>query len=143
MIVTFFGHRDAPQSIQNPLKETVRKLIETENADLFYIGNQGSFDYMVRSVLRELKQEYPHISYYVVLAYRPEHAKASFEDYSDTILPEPVALSMPRFAILKRNDWMLAKSDTVVSYVTCSFGGAAKMKQKAIQKGKHVIEISE
>ena len=38
---------------------------------------------------------------------------------------------------------MLTKSDTVVTYVTCSFGGAAKMKQKAIQKGKRIIEIRE
>ena len=64
---TFFGHRDCPETIKPKLRSTIIDLIENHNVDMFYVGNQGQFDAMVRSALKKLKQEYPHIDYAVVL----------------------------------------------------------------------------
>ena len=47
-VCTFFGHRDTPKKIEPILKSTLIDLIENKKVDLFYIGNQGNFDYMVR-----------------------------------------------------------------------------------------------
>ena len=66
---TFFGHRDCPETIKPKLREALVGLITNHGVDMFYVGNQGHFDYYVRCVLRDLKQEYPHIQYAVVLAY--------------------------------------------------------------------------
>ena len=68
---TFFGHRDCPETIKPYLREVLIDLITNNGVNTFYVGNQGRFDGIVRSVLRELEQEYPEIHYAVVLAYLP------------------------------------------------------------------------
>lgn len=56
---TFFGHRDCPETIKPRLREVLTDLITINGVDTFYVGNQGRFDGIVRSVLRELEQAYP------------------------------------------------------------------------------------
>ena len=68
---TFFGHRECPDSIKAQLRAALIDLVTNHDADMFYVGNQGQFDAIVRSVLREMKKEYPQINYTVVLAYMP------------------------------------------------------------------------
>ena len=139
---TFFGHRDCPESIKARLREALVDLITNQNVDLFYVGHQGQFDAIVRSTLRELRQEYPQIDYAVVLAYMPGK-KTEYEDYSDTMLPEGIESVHPHYAISWRNNWMLKRSDYVITYITHSWGGAAEYVSKARKQGKHIISVSE
>lgn len=115
-------------------------LITNQGVDTFYVGNQGRFDVTVRSVLRELEQEYPQIHYAVVLAYMPGK-KNEYDDFSDTMLPEGIETVHPRYAIEWRNRWMLQRSDFVVIYITHPWGGAAKFAEKAKREGKTVINL--
>ncbi|MBE6007751.1 MAG: hypothetical protein E7235_00970 [Lachnospiraceae bacterium] len=141
---TFFGHRDCPSSIKPKLREVIIDLIENQDVDMFYVGHQGNFDAIVRSVLKELVLIYTHIDYAVVLARMPVK-KEEFDthNYSDTILPEGIENVHPRFAISWRNRWMIAQSDYVVTYVTHSWGGASQFAEIATQKNYHVININE
>lgn len=66
---TFFGHKDTPQQANPILRATLIVLIENKNVNMFYVGNNGNFDNMVRSNLKSLKLDYPDINYAVVLAY--------------------------------------------------------------------------
>lgn len=70
-VCTIFGHRDCPASVRAKLRAVVAELIEGRGVDRFYMGRQGAFDAMARSVLRELAEIYPHISYAVVLERLP------------------------------------------------------------------------
>ena len=110
------------------------------NVDMFYVGNQGRFDEIVRGVLRELKKEYPQINYAVVLAYMPGK-QAEYDDYLDTMLPEGIESVHPRYAISWRNNWMLRQSDYVVTYITHSYGGAYQYARKAHAQNKQVINL--
>ncbi|MBE6573404.1 MAG: hypothetical protein E7652_03320 [Ruminococcaceae bacterium] len=65
MTCTFFGHRDANESIAPLLKKEIIKLIEYNGVTTFYIGNHGRFDTMAESILHKLKVIYPHITYYI------------------------------------------------------------------------------
>lgn len=138
-VCTFFGHRDCPETIKPYLREVLVDLILNKSVDTFYVGNQGRFDGIVRSVLRELTQTYPEIRYAVVLAYVPGK-KRDYDD-SDTILPEGIEAVHPRFAIDWRNNWMLKRADFVVTCITYTWGGAAKYAEKAKRAGKKVIHI--
>ncbi len=89
----------------------------------------------------ELKREYPNIERTLVLAYMPRERILGAPE-GETLFPEAVATAPPRFAICKRNDWMLKGCDTVITYVTHSHGGAARFKEKAEKLGKRVIELS-
>lgn len=141
MVCTFFGHAHAPSCIENELHKVLLDCIVNKKADAFYVGNQGAFDAMVRKQLQELQKEY-NIRYSVVLAYRPVRTN-EYEDYTDTIFPEELAFVHPRYAIAKRNEWMLKRSDCVITYVTATIGGAAKYKALAEKKKKVVINLAE
>lgn len=139
MICTFFGHRDAPPEIKPLLREVLLDLIERQGVKQFYVGNQGNFDAMAVRLLKEFEKLYS-ITYDVVLAYLPKKTDPFFEAYY-TILPEGIETVPPRFAIEYRNKWMIEHSDIVVTYVTHSFGGAAKFKELAKKKSKKIIEL--
>ena len=139
MTVTFFGHKDTPKNIEPTLRTTLVDLIENHGATEFYVGNNGSFDTMVRRQLEALSQTYP-ITYSVILAYLPGK-KNEYDDYTNTILPEGIETVHKRFAISYRNKWMVEQSDVVVTYVTHSFGGAAQFKELAERLDKTVFEL--
>lgn len=140
---TFFGHHDCPSSIKPKLREVLIDLIENQSVYMFYVGNKGVFDRLVRSVLRELVQEYPQINYSVVLERMPGKQNADYpEDFSDTMLPEGIEEVPPRFAIVWRNKWMLRQSDHVVTYITHSWGGAAQFAETAERQKKNVINLA-
>ena len=54
--VTFFGHKDTPKEIEPTLRSTLMDLIENKNVNVFYVGNNGNFDTMVRRQLENLSQ---------------------------------------------------------------------------------------
>ena len=68
---TFFGHRDCPETIKPKIRTAVIDLIENHGVTMFYVGNQGNFDRLVRSVLKEVTTAYPGVGYAVILAYMP------------------------------------------------------------------------
>lgn len=139
MVCTFFGHRDTPQEALQLLEEVITKLIENDDVNTFYVGNNGLYDKYVLSVLRKLKNKYPHITYNIVLAYMPDNN--TLYEFNETIYPEEIATVPKRFAIDKRNDWMIKQSDYVVTYIRYTFGGAYKFSEKAKRKNKIVINI--
>lgn len=140
---TFFGHRDCPAAVKPRLRAAVVELMERYGVDRFYVGRQGAFDAMVCSVLRELAEAYPHISYAVVLERLPEgRRELDAPNFSDAIFPPGLETVPPRFAISKRNEWMLRQADYVVAYITHSWGGAAKYVEEAARLGKVVVNLA-
>jgi len=139
----FFGHKDADSSISPRLREAITKLMLEQGVTDFLVGNNGKFDYIVYKTLKDIKQEYPDITYSVVLAYLPGE-KTEYENYyaeEETLLPDGIEVGPARFAIDRRNKWMIEQADYVITYVTHSWGGAAKFKELAEKKGKTVINI--
>ena len=142
MVCTFFGHRNTSDEIAPQVKAQIIRLIEKENVDRFLVGNNGSFDRIVREILKEIKSLYPHVSFFIVLAYLPtEKDPLSTLDYENTIYADIPAGTPRRFAINARNLFMIKKADFVITHVTRSFGGAAKHKEIAEKHKKIVINI--
>ena len=138
---TFFGHRDSPKELKPILRMIITELIEYEGIKTFYVGNQGSFDFMAHDVLRELKLCYPEINFYIVMAYPPKQSTALSLKY-EIIVPEGIESVPKRYAILHRNKWMVENSGYVVTYVNRNSGGAAKFRDLAIKKNKKVIDLA-
>ncbi len=95
---------------------------------------------MVQGVLYELKTDYPQIRYYIVLAYLPG-AMTDGPDLSPTLYPDGLETTPRKFAISKRNRWMVERADAVVTYVYRPYGGAAQFKALAEKKKKQIIEL--
>ena len=135
-----FGHREVMHNIRPRLTAIIEKLITEEGVTEFYVGNQGQFDSTVYSVLKELKANYPHIRYTVVLAYIPdEYIKEVYGE--DTLFPDGLESVPKKYAISKRNVWMIHQSGFVVCYVYKITGGAAKFREKAKKRKLRIIDV--
>lgn len=140
MICSFFGHTDAPENIKNALKNHIVQMIE-KNIFSFYTGNNGKFDFMVQSVLEDLSLQYPQITYSIVLSHIGERAISG--NQNRTVFPDGLELVPPRFAISKRNEWLIQHSDIVLTYLKYHSSNCAKWVEKAKRKKLKVINIAE
>lgn len=141
MVCAFFGHRVIDEDLEVILKASIIDLIENKNVTTFLVGHNGAFDNLVRSTLKKLLLAYPKIRFFVVLAYRPvEKSKNQNFDFSDTIYPDALANVPARYAIDKRNRWLIDNCDYVITYAKYP-GGAARFSALAKKKGKIVISL--
>ena len=141
MVVTFCGHKDIYDldgTIRSWLTDTVEALI-LRRADLFFFGGCGGFDHLAASVVWELKKKYPQIQSVLVLPYLDR--KVDEKGYDGTTYP-PLETVPRRFAILKRNEWMVRESDVLVAYVIYDWGSAVKTLEYAQRKKKEIIRYT-
>lgn len=144
---SFFGHREIIGEIElgQKIKDSIKKIILEENITCFWLGRNGNFDRMCSNCLKELKKEFPFIKVYLVYAYLKEETdeyekKYIKETFDGTIYP-PLENVPPKFAILKRNEWIARNSDYFIFYVNYTWGGAAKILNYAKRKNKAYINL--
>ena len=138
---TFFGHRDSPDSLRPSLQQAIVRLIVEEGVDTFYVGHQGKFDRYALAALQQAAIEYPHIRYTVVLAYLPtrKNPEVSFHQ-AVTMVPDGIETAPKRFAISRRNRWLVEHADYVIAYALYR-GGAMQFVELAQKKGKKVVFV--
>lgn len=141
MTVTFCGHRELnnPGAIRCWLENTVEGLIE-EGAYRFLLGGYGAFDALAASVVFQAKKKHPAVRSMLVLPYLNRKVDASL--YDSTMYP-PLEAVPRRFAIVKRNEYMVAQSDVIVACVLYSWGGAAATLRCAERQQKQIIRYQE
>ncbi len=137
---TFFGHRECYGLDVGALQTAIENLI-LEGVDTFYVGHQGGFDSIVFTCLQSIKRRYPQITFSVVLAYMPTQ-RAEYDLYADcSIYPEGLELCHPKFAIERRNNWMIEQSDYCICYITHTWGGAYKFAHMAKAQGLSIVNL--
>ena len=137
MRVAFCGHKEVMdrEPVERWLRQVCDNLIAL-GANEFYLGGYGCFDFICASVLRELKIIHPYIRLVLVLPYL--NSRMITDGYDETVYP-PLEFVPPRFAIVRRNEWMVCESDVIVAYVMRGFGGAARTLEYAQRKKKENI----
>ena len=137
MRVTFCGHKEVydAEAVEHWLRQVCSDLI-AQGADEFLCGGYGRFDYLSATVLRDLKQQHPTIRLILVLPYL--NSTILTDGYDETIYP-PLESVPKKFAISRRNEWMVLESDIIVAYVLRDFGGAEKTLQYARRKKKKIV----
>lgn len=141
MVVTFCGHSSVSDAEE--LKIWLIKVVESlinQGADKFYLGGYGAFDSISKQVVYELKQKYSSINSVLVIPYLDRKYDLNKYDYS--IYPSLETVPK-KFAISKRNEWMIQESDVVIAYVIHGFGGASKTLEYAKRKKKYIINYPE
>ncbi len=139
MIVTFCGHRDIQlyENTKQKLYSCCEELIK-QGATEFLLGGYGIFDSTAAKVVMELQSIYPHIKSILVVPY----INRSFDRflYDESIYP-PLEKTPLRFAISKRNEWMVNKCDVLVCYISHTYGGAYTTYLYAQKKKKTIINL--
>lgn len=134
VVVTFCGHGDCvvDDAMKKWLRDTIAELI-AQGANTFYLGGYGRFDRAAASAVWELKRSYTHIRSVLVLPYLDRKVNADLYDYTTY----PPLESVPRrFAISRRNEWMVDNADVVVACVTHEWGGASATLAYAVRRQK-------
>ena len=141
MMVTFCGHREVqePEKVQKWLYETISGLI-LEGADVFYLGGYGGFDQMALSAVNKAKEAHPGVRAILVLPYLDR--SMDLDAYDGSIYP-PLEKVPRRYAISRRNRWMVDQADVVVAYVIHEWGGAATTLRYAEAKKKTILRFPE
>ncbi len=110
----------------------------------FHIGGMGAFDNCCALILNDLKKIHSDIKIVLVLAYL--NGGSSCDDrsklYDESIYP-PLEKVPLRFAISKRNEWMVKNSNFVLFYVNWSWGGAFKTMEMAKKSKVNYENIGE
>jgi uncharacterized phage-like protein YoqJ len=126
------------------LKQLLIEEIRKNPTCKFYLGGYGDFDSLCLRTLRELKTDFPDIELLFITPYIDKnYSKLEFAKYHYDDVIFPPLESVPRkFAILKRNEWMVDEADLVIAYVMYSWGGAAKTLEYAKRKKKTIINLA-
>ena len=146
MTITFCGHSNCLFSDEEKgkLKQNLIKEITKNPTCKFYLGGYGDFDSLCLRTLRELRKEFQDIELIFITPYIDKnYSKLEFAKYhyDDVIFP-PIENVPRKFAVLKRNEWMVEEADLVIAYVKYSWGGATKTLEYAKRKKKRIVNIA-
>lgn len=140
MNCSLFGHRTAPSGLRSALKTSILKLIEEQKVKNFYVGNNGNFDYLAQSVLSEITNTRKDVNYYIVLSQMGESALSGNQEA--TLLPEGLETAPPKFAMCKRNDWLIRNSDYAIVFVQGEISNCYKLMKKAMRNGLKITNLA-
>lgn len=139
-ICTFFGHRQMHVDSVS-LEKAIRTAIEQHGTDTFWCGGYGDFDRHAAASVQQLKGNYPHIRLIHVYAYLPKKMERLSEYYDGSIYPEGLEAVPQRFAISKRNQWMVDHCDILICAVFLQTGGAYQAFRRAVSRNKTILSI--
>ena len=147
MIITFCGHSNClfNDDIKEQLKTILRNEIIKNPTCNFYLGGYGDFDELCLRTLKDLKADFTEIELIFITPYlEKNYSKLELAKYyyDDVIFP-PIESAPRKFAISKRNEWMINEANLVIAYVTYSWGGAARTLEYAKRKKKRIINLAE
>ena len=127
------------------LRKVILSLID-EGVNEFWFGFEGNFDWLVRSVLDEIKKEY-HIFLSYVCAYNPQNFSESkkkwLESRYEIIFPDFLRSGLPKFAIERRNKYLARQADVIVCYLDRKKGGAYRAVRVAEKYNKKIINLAD
>lgn len=90
-------------------------------------------------MVHDLKKIYPAVESVLVLPYPDRKADSAL--YDSTVYP-PLENVPKRFAVSKRNRWIVESADILVAFVEHDWGGAAKTLGYAKKKNLRVINLA-
>lgn len=148
MRISFTGHSSilSGERVKEIVKEQLRENITASEHIICYLGGYGDFDECCALACRELKKEYPtikliYVAPYLTLSEQKKIKQMERAGFYDASIYPPIENTPNKFAIIKRNEWMIENADLVIAYVNRSYGGAYKALEIAKRKKKRIINI--
>ncbi len=147
MIITFCGHSQIAQD-DCLFERTLSAIMQSvkEEVVCFYLGGYGDFDNIALRACKKYKESHPTVRIVFVTPYLSQrylkNREVVLKRYDEVVFPE-IENVLPRFAILKRNEWMVKKADFVIAYVNYGWGGAANTLAYAFKQKKPFLNLGQ
>ena len=148
LIVAFCGHSTYVENIDDERKilAILEKCVADAPCDLF-LGEYGGFDSFAYRCAKKFKELHHEKKLVFVTPYLSENYQKNAVEYTqgrfDQVLYPPLENVPPRYAIHRRNRWMVEQADVLIAYITHKYGGAYEMYRYATRKGKCVYNIAQ
>ena len=146
MIITFCGHRDFVKTakIEKTLIELLKFFAKDRETIHCYCGGYGNFDGFAAECVRKAKKDFENIRNCLIIPYISPSFQEKIKylkDYYDEIIYSPLENIPSKYAIIKRNEWMIDKADLLIAYIKHSWGGAAKTLEYAKRKHAAIYKL--
>lgn len=148
MIVAFCGHSSYISNIEDEkiIIDFLIKSVNDEPCD-FFLGEYGNFDKFAYACAKKYKSTHHNsklifITPYYSTNYQNTHLNSK-KEYFDSIIFPDLETVPPRYAIKRRNKWIVDNANIVIAYITHDYGGAYEMFNYAKKKNKIVYNIAE
>lgn len=145
MIITFCGHSDYSEHKED--EERLLLLLETlangQHVD-FYLGGYGKFDAFAKKCAEKYKKTHSDAKIIFITPYLNkwlDERKDYIEKEYDEILYPELEQTPLKFAISKRNEWMVKQADYVFAYVNTHYGGAYNALLYAAKHNKPYMNL--
>ncbi|MBQ4099077.1 MAG: hypothetical protein IJC87_03005 [Clostridia bacterium] len=142
MIISFFGHANFSCDEQFFIQtvQTLQEIIGDSEVE-FFVGSYGNFDSFGLKCAKEIKLQRADVKITRVTPYlNKEYAKDKLID--GNLYPE-IEHVPPKFAIIKRNEWVIDKSDIVIFYMKFSTKKTYDFYLYAKRKNKRIINLAD
>ena len=129
MIITFCGHSKYSEGAtdESKLLKLFDELSNGGEGITFYLGGYGDFDAFCKKCAKQYKALHPNAKLLFITPYLDKWLDDRREylqrEYDGIIYPEIENVPL-RYAISKRNEWMVREADHVIAYVRSHYGGA-------------------
>ena len=144
MVLTFCGHSNCfeDRDYVSEIYKVLENNLSINEEVTFLLGDYGMFDRYARRSCYDYKKLNNKVKVIFVSPYSDDRYIKKREadlDYDEIITPEINCL--PKFRLIKRNQYMVDKSDLIISYVNYPFGGSFKTLKYAKHSGKKIINL--
>lgn len=141
MIITFVGHGSicSVEGMFEKVENAIRKNIISSENTTFYCGGMGDFDELCARVCFSIKQKTKNCEVLLITPYLNRNNPNGIK-YDNIVYP-PIETVPLRFAVNKRNRWMIDNADLIIAYVDHNYGGAHSTLEYAKRKKKRVINL--
>lgn len=146
MIITFCGHAQLAQINREVLKSSIKDIIKQgaggDNVT-FYLGGYGDFDSIAEVACLEYKKEHGNCSLIFIAPYSDLNYLKSItgKNVYDEVMCPHIEGIQSKYAIVKRNEWMVDNSDLLIAYIDYSIGGAYKTFRYGQKKKIQTINL--
>ena len=150
MVIAFIGHSAlSPYSeeIAEKLKNTISENLPAGEEVTFFCGGYGEFDALCAKVCHDMKESHPHLESLLITPYITEARQKKLnndfqiKELYDGIVYPPLETVPFRFAISRRNEWMMENADLIIAFVTHNYGGAYTALSDAKRRKKKIINL--
>lgn len=140
MVITFFGHakNTYTKNDEERLYKLIEKVAEGNMVD-FFLGGYGNFDSLAKKCVKKYKETHTDTKTVFVTPYLNkwlDDRKVYIEKEYDEVLYPELEQTPLKYAITKRNEWMIEQADYIIFYVQNHFGGAYSALTYAIKINK-------
>lgn len=146
MVISFCGHREFTPDAEKEktIIDTLLKYAQLEQEVICYTGGYGAFDWLAASCIRKAQAIAKNIKNCLIIPYITssylDRISLHTKEFDEIIYP-PLEDVPSKFAIIRRNEWMIDNCNLLIAYVKYNWGGAAKTLEYARRKGKTILLI--